>query len=96
VLQSRICSGRGARDAGLHHLTPYIRTVSGGREPSLQTTDFDGEPIGRGLRPSIASPGDLARMLSALGREQDIPNLIMMRRLIELEHELHRGLSTEH
>jgi len=24
-------------------------------------------------------------MLSALGREQDIPNLIMMRRLIELE-----------
>jgi hypothetical protein len=24
-------------------------------------------------------------MLSALGRERDIPNLIMMRRLIELE-----------
>jgi len=32
-------------------------------------------------------------MLSALGREQEIPNLIMMRRLIELEHGLHRGLS---
>lgn len=29
------------------------------------------EPIGSGLRPSIASPADLARMLSALGREQD-------------------------
>ncbi len=43
------------------------------------------EPIGRGLRPSVASPGDLARMLSALGREQDIPHLIAMRRLIELE-----------
>ena len=43
------------------------------------------EPIGRGLRPSVASPADLARMLGALGREQDIPKLIMMRRLIELE-----------
>lgn len=42
------------------------------------------EPIGRGLRPSVASPGDLARMLGALGREEDIPKLIMMRRLIEL------------
>jgi hypothetical protein len=53
------------------------------------------QPIGRGLRPSVASPGDLARMLSALGREQDIPNLIMMRRLIELEHGLSRGLSID-
>jgi hypothetical protein len=95
------------------------------REPSLQTTDFEREPvvelrsdhgevkiipypegtrgyddlrravtrepIGHGLRPSIASPGDLARMLSALGREQDIPKLMMMRRLIELE----RGLTIE-
>ena len=43
------------------------------------------EPIGRGLRPSVASPADLARMLSALGRERDIPNLLAMRRLIELE-----------
>lgn len=43
------------------------------------------EPIGRGLRPSVASPGDLARMLSALGREEDIPKLVMIRRLIELD-----------
>jgi hypothetical protein len=43
------------------------------------------EPIGRGLRPSVASPGDLARMLGALGREQDIPRLRAMRRLIELD-----------
>lgn len=49
------------------------------------------QPIGRGLRPSVASPGDLARMLSALGREQDVPKLIMMRQLIELE----RGLTIE-
>ncbi|HZO96768.1 MAG TPA: hypothetical protein VFB42_05295 [Gaiellaceae bacterium] len=53
------------------------------------------QPLGHGFRPSVASPGDLARMLSALGREQDIPNLMMMRRLIELEHGLYRGMSIE-
>jgi hypothetical protein len=42
-------------------------------------------PIGLGLRPSVASTGDLARVLSALGREQGIPNLIVMRDLIEFE-----------
>jgi hypothetical protein len=51
------------------------------------------EPIGRGLRPSVASPGDLARMLGALGRDEDIPKLLMMRRLIELDRS--RGLSIE-
>ena len=51
------------------------------------------EPIGRGLRPSVASPADLARMLGALGREEDIPKLLMMRRIVELEHT--RGLSIE-
>lgn len=51
------------------------------------------EPIGRGLRPSVASPADLARMLSALGREEDIAKLLMMRRLIELDRD--RGLSIE-
>ena len=35
---------------------------------------------------------DLPERLKTL---QDIPNLMMMRRLIELEHELHRGLSIE-
>jgi hypothetical protein len=54
--------------------------------------DAERLPIGRGLRPSVASPADLARMLSALGREHDIPNLVMMRRLVELEHGLHRGI----
>jgi hypothetical protein len=51
------------------------------------------EPIGRGLRPSVASLGDLARMLGALGRNEDIPRLLMMRRLIELDRS--RGLSIE-
>ncbi len=30
------------------------------------------EPLGRGLRPLVASIGDLARMAAALGREQDL------------------------
>ena len=49
------------------------------------------EPIGRGLRPSVASPDDHARMLAALGREQDQVPLQTMQRLIELEREVHRG-----
>jgi hypothetical protein len=34
-------------------------------------------------------------MLSALGREKDVAKLTMMRRLIELEQQLHRGLGIE-
>ena len=48
------------------------------------------EYLGRGARVAVASVGDLARMVSALGREDDIPKLIAMRRLAELE--LSRGL----
>jgi transcriptional regulator with XRE-family HTH domain len=51
------------------------------------------EPIGKGLRPSVASPPDLARMLAALGREQDRPALLQLRRLIDLERQ--RGLGIE-
>jgi hypothetical protein len=50
------------------------------------------EPIGRGLRPSVASIGDLARMLAALGREQDIQPLQQLRTLAELERSLVRGI----
>ena len=46
------------------------------------------EPIGKGLRPSVASTADLARMLAALGREADIPKLIALRRLQGLEQDL--------
>lgn len=51
------------------------------------------EPLGEGLRPSVASPGDLARMLGALGRQSDIDRLRTLRRVIELERE--RGLGLE-
>jgi hypothetical protein len=50
------------------------------------------EPIGHGLRPAVASKGDLARMLSALGREEHAEKLRQLRRLIELEHELGMGI----
>jgi hypothetical protein len=49
------------------------------------------EPLGQGVRPSVASTGDLARMLGALGRDQDLVSLRMLRRLIELDRDLHRG-----
>jgi hypothetical protein len=50
------------------------------------------EPIGKGLRPSVASIGDLARMAAALGREQDREPLQQLRALAELDRGLHRGL----
>jgi hypothetical protein len=46
------------------------------------------EPLGRGLRPQVASADDLARMLGALDREQDVERLLRLRRLIELERQL--------
>jgi hypothetical protein len=49
------------------------------------------EPLGRGLRPSVASSDDLARMLAARGREEDRAKLRQLRRLAELE----RGIALE-
>jgi hypothetical protein len=43
------------------------------------------EYLGKGVRASVASVGDLARMISAVGREDDIPKLMAMRRIAELE-----------
>jgi hypothetical protein len=53
------------------------------------------EPLGRGLRPSIASLDDHARMLAALAREQDREQLQTIQRVIELGHNRHRGLAIE-
>jgi hypothetical protein len=51
------------------------------------------EPLGQGVRPSVASLGDLARMLGARGREIDLENLRILRRVIALERG--RGLTWE-
>jgi hypothetical protein len=48
------------------------------------------EPLGRGLRPEVASTDDLARMLGALGRDEDIERLLRLRRLMSLDHGLSR------
>ncbi len=50
------------------------------------------EAMGRGLRAQIASPGDLARMLGAIGRPEDQEKLLRLRRLIELGRGLDFGL----
>jgi hypothetical protein len=43
------------------------------------------EDLGHGLRPLVASTGDLARMAAALHREEDITRLPELRRIMELE-----------
>jgi hypothetical protein len=50
------------------------------------------EPLGRGVRPSVASIGDLARMVSALSDEERLPQLMQLRRLVELERARTRGI----
>lgn len=50
------------------------------------------EPLGRGVRPSVASIGDLARMVSALGERERHPQLMQLRRLVELERRRERVL----
>jgi hypothetical protein len=49
------------------------------------------EPLGRGVRPAVASLGDHARMLAALDRDHDQEALRTVRRLIELERTRTRG-----
>jgi len=53
------------------------------------------EPLGHGVRPSVASLGDLARMLAAMDRQQDLEPLHTVRRLVELDRERSRGRSIE-
>jgi hypothetical protein len=53
------------------------------------------EHLGHGLRPNVASVADLARMAAALGRDQDLNRLPELRRILELEITLQRGLGRE-
>jgi len=46
------------------------------------------ERLGHGVRPSVASPGDLVRMLEALDRRPDPLVLETMRRVLEFERRL--------
>lgn len=53
------------------------------------------EHIGQGLRPTVASTADLARMAAALGGDQDLQHLGQLRRIMEIEVGLHRRLERE-
>lgn len=44
------------------------------------------EALGRGLRASVASVDDLARLMTSLGRGEDRARLATLRRIAELEH----------
>ncbi len=77
-------------DAGGLNVVPDPAGTRGGYDDLRRAATR--EPIGRGLRPSVASVGDLARMLAALGREQDLPPLQQLRTLAELERSLIRGI----
>ena len=46
------------------------------------------ERLGHSVSPSVASPGDLVRMIEALGRDPDPLVLETMRRVLELERSL--------
>ena len=50
------------------------------------------EHLGEGLRPSVASSGDLGRMLNTLRRDRDLANLSGLRRAEELQIALGRGI----
>jgi hypothetical protein len=53
------------------------------------------EHIGHGLRPSVASAADLARMMATLGREADAERLRELRRIMEIEVRPERSLGLE-
>lgn len=104
-LDARLASGRRpALDEDLRaHGLLELRTAAGlvkvVAEPAGTRGGYDDlrraatrEPIGKGLRPRVASTGDLARMLAARGRDQDKPLLQQLRHLRELERDLGRGL----
>jgi hypothetical protein len=50
------------------------------------------EPLGRGLRPLVASIGDLGRMAAARGRDQDLVPLRQLRILADLDRARVRGI----
>ena len=56
----------------------------------------DRAPLGRGLRPQVASADDLARMLGALDRQHDAERLLRLRRLMNLERSLGHELGHSH
>src|SRR5947199_377021 len=77
-------------DAGELKIVPEPAGTRGGYDDLRRAATR--EPIGRGLRPRVASIGDLARMAAALGRDQDMVPLRQLRILADLERGRLRGI----
>ena len=86
----RAASDRARSPHGELKLVPEPAGTRGGYDDLRRAATR--EPIGKGIRPRVASIADLARMLAALGREQDLPPLQQLRYLRELERGLSRGI----
>jgi hypothetical protein len=71
-------------------IVPEPAGTRGGYDDLLRAASR--EPLGRGLRPAVASIGDLARMAAALGREQDLLPLRQLRILADLARGRARGI----
>jgi hypothetical protein len=87
-----------SRDAELIRLTTdfgemkIVPTPEGTRGFDDLRRGANREPLGRGVRPAVASIGDLARMASAYDRERYLPQVMQLRRLTALERGRSRGI----
>lgn len=72
-------------DAGLIKIVPEPAGTRGYEDLRFRANR---ERLGHGVSPSVASPGDLVRMLEALDRQPDPLVLETMRRVLELERSL--------
>jgi hypothetical protein len=72
-------------DAGLIKIVPEPAGTRGYEDLRFRANR---ERLGHGVSPSVASPGDLVRMMEALDRQPDPLVLETMRRVLELERSL--------
>ena len=83
--------GRITRFAGPSGRVAIVRVPAGTRGYEDLRRRAERLHIGAGLRPQVASAGDLVRMMEALGRPEQSRALETMRRVVELD----RGLGLE-
>lgn len=83
--------GRITRFEGPSGLVAIVRVPAGTRGYEDLRRRAERLHIGQGLRPQVASAGDLVRMMETLARPEQSRALEMMRRVVELD----RGLGLE-
>jgi hypothetical protein len=89
-----------AEESALDLVTPagglkIIPEPAGTRGYDDLRRDASREPLGRGVRPQVASIADHARMLAALNRERDREILRRVRQMVELDRGRSRGWTLE-